>query len=271
MQNRYVGDVGDFGKFGLLRWLTGMREDVASDGLGQLRLGVVWYRRLEEPSDGGLIGYLSRTSENQREFHECDPHLYRALKDLVFKDNRLIRAVQRRGIFPDNTLYYDKVLSYEDLGRTQSAKVERRSSWQSGAREAVEEAEIIFVDPDNGLTRTESRHSKNGTKYAYLNDLRCFASRGQSLVIYHHLPRSSHTKAIRLWSVRLQMEFPRARIWAFRHQYKGVHRVYFIVVQPEHKDRIEPRLESFRSSLWCTVIGFKTNTTHFALKLRPSV
>ena len=27
MQDQYVGDIGDFGKYGLLRHLTGMRED----------------------------------------------------------------------------------------------------------------------------------------------------------------------------------------------------------------------------------------------------
>ena len=49
MQDRYVGDIGDFSNNGLLRWLIGMREDVVSDGLGPLRLGVVWY--LNEPTE----------------------------------------------------------------------------------------------------------------------------------------------------------------------------------------------------------------------------
>ena len=30
MQNRYVGDVGDFGKYGLLRFLSGMTDLVVS-------------------------------------------------------------------------------------------------------------------------------------------------------------------------------------------------------------------------------------------------
>jgi hypothetical protein len=33
MQNRYVGDIGDFGKFGLLRFI----EDTG------LRIGINWY------------------------------------------------------------------------------------------------------------------------------------------------------------------------------------------------------------------------------------
>ena len=41
MQDQYVGDIGDFGKYGLLRHLTGMRGDAAPEDA--LRLGVVWY------------------------------------------------------------------------------------------------------------------------------------------------------------------------------------------------------------------------------------
>ena len=42
MQNRYTGDVGDFGKYGLLRALTQpeMQEET--------KLGVVWYLNPDE-------------------------------------------------------------------------------------------------------------------------------------------------------------------------------------------------------------------------------
>ena len=48
VQDRYVGDVGDFGKYGLLRALCG----------GDLTLGVVWYLYPDEEAnnDGDDIG-----------------------------------------------------------------------------------------------------------------------------------------------------------------------------------------------------------------------
>ena len=55
MQDRYAGDIGDFGKYGLLRALCG------EDGHGPaLRLGVLWYRVLEaeENNDGRHTAYL---------------------------------------------------------------------------------------------------------------------------------------------------------------------------------------------------------------------
>ena len=52
MQDRYAGDLGDFLTFGLLRWLV--------PSSGPLRLGVVWYRTLDEAhnADGKHIAYL---------------------------------------------------------------------------------------------------------------------------------------------------------------------------------------------------------------------
>lgn len=58
MQNRYSGDVGDFGKFGFLRHLCDGRT-----------LGVVWYLYPDERGngDGGHVDYLD---DNQ--YRECE-------------------------------------------------------------------------------------------------------------------------------------------------------------------------------------------------------
>lgn len=40
MQDRYVADVGDFGKYGLLCYLAGITCDSNED---KLKLGVIWY------------------------------------------------------------------------------------------------------------------------------------------------------------------------------------------------------------------------------------
>ena len=67
MQNKYTADVIDFGKHGLLRYLSGMTAD---DDLPPLPLGVVWYFHHDErhagdrrkiSHDGEFTGYLVRT------------------------------------------------------------------------------------------------------------------------------------------------------------------------------------------------------------------
>ena len=75
MQDRYVGDVGDFGKFGLLRSLCRGDEHCAA-----LRLGMLWYRFDGEdtaaPHDGRHTDYLSAPSRNERLLRRCDHGLF---------------------------------------------------------------------------------------------------------------------------------------------------------------------------------------------------
>ena len=56
MQNRYVGDVGDFAKYALLRRLAGSLEE------RPIRLGIVWclYPDESHNSDGSHVSYLRR-------------------------------------------------------------------------------------------------------------------------------------------------------------------------------------------------------------------
>ena len=72
MQNRYVGDVGDFGNNGLLRWLTGMTglPVIEKD---RLRLGVVSYLNHDDTPYGNLVNYHI--------LQQCDQALFDTLQD----------------------------------------------------------------------------------------------------------------------------------------------------------------------------------------------
>src|SRR5215472_4360200 len=113
MQDRYVGDLGDFGKYGLLRHLF--------DGL---RLGVVWYLVANEThnSDGRHVRYLNLDDEasarcgvrpcrpdaeqhHLQHFRVCDPILYDVLQKLVAKGNRDVEAIAATGILPQGTAF----------------------------------------------------------------------------------------------------------------------------------------------------------------------
>lgn len=85
MQDRYTGDIGDFGKLGLLRQLE-------STGLS---IGVNWYRTPDEMhnSDGLHISYL-----RSEQFRSCDPNLWAALGNIVNSGKREIAALEQAGI-----------------------------------------------------------------------------------------------------------------------------------------------------------------------------
>ncbi len=101
MQNRYVGDVGDFGKCGLSRYLTGQMETPVPEPA--LKLGVVRYLYPDEShnADGKHTGYLDDTSDNYAAYRACDPHLYRrvaySLKASLALPRLPISLIYRRG------------------------------------------------------------------------------------------------------------------------------------------------------------------------------
>ena len=260
MQNRYVGDVGDFGKYGLLRWLCGKPELPDNDPdspTGKLRLGIVWHLHPDEENGGGGID----TPPNLRKY---DCHLYDQLQKI--RRTNVVRVKQSLVLHCPTEAYWEKTLCFS----RQMKRPERetlRKEWLDGALRTTDGSDIVFVDPDNGIAcECSSPFIKTGPKYAYLDDLNRFTERGQSLVIYHHLTRR-HGEAIeeiQHFANRLKTELRHAdlSIAALWHHPK-VARFYFVVGQRQHQDTIKNRLERCpEASLWCK--GTKPPFTYFS-------
>ena len=257
MQNRYVGDVGDFGKYGLLRHLTGQRETPPSES--DLRLGVAWYLYPDEShnADGKHTGYLDDTTANLARYRACDPDLYDTMRRLVESGSRNIAAVQNSQILPPDTLYYEPSLSFP-LRMPRSERKAARESWFQGALDATAHADMIFVDPDNslsdpahGISASIDPLRKTGPKYVFIADLRRFHQRGQSLIIYHHLGRrgTSVEQTVRV-AEALKMsldlpDLPRSLIYR-----RGSSRAYFIAPQERHRPILERRVSDLLRSPW---------------------
>ena len=250
MQNSYVGDIGDFGKYALLRAVCGFPE--TADTSPQLRLGVVWYLHLDETNkrDGNYTGYLTETKARHEAFRACAPDIYDSLRRLVVANNRNIIGIQGSGILPENTAYYDRILSYA-VGTHRAKRQTVRTNWLNGALQSTEEADVVFVDPDNGISETVDPLRKNGPKFAFMDDLLRFVDRGQSLVIYHHLGRrGTAVQQIKTLATRLQVNLglpclPRS-LWYHR----GTARVYFIAANEHHAHTLDNRMESFLDGPW---------------------
>ena len=244
MQNRYVGDIGDFGKYGLLRRLC------ADD----LSLGVVWYLVPDEGSDGNgaHVGYLDPTSTNLRRFSYCDPDLYDALGEVVHNGTRSVRRVSERAILPPGTVFYEEPLSFEGMPGIGSAatksRLDHRSDWVQGALEATQGCDVVFADPDNGLESGTPRHHRKGPKFAYYDELVPYLKRGQSLVIYHHLHRSYSTKQ----QVRERLAQIHERLGeSFALLYKrGSPRVFFVVPSEAHRRVFSERARRPMEGCW---------------------
>lgn len=125
MQNRYTGDVGDFGKYGLLRFLF-MPELGGCD----LQLGVNWYLVPNENhnNDGKHITYLNYIEPKKINFYkDCDPPLYSELKAIVSENRRSVDRIEGAHILP-NAQFYREKLSFKNsplenrLARRQEGK-----------------------------------------------------------------------------------------------------------------------------------------------------
>ena len=195
MQNRYVGDIGDFGKYGLLRALCASGDAPASPGLS---LGVVWHLVPDEPRDGNgkLTQYLEPSAKNRASFRSCDPVLYDALQEIVGSTGRNVEAVRRRGILPRGTVFYDAPLTFEGTPShgpsAMRMRLALRRRWARDALKATAGCDLVFVAPDNGLEiATTARHHKRGPKYGFFDELSPYLRRGQSLAIYQHIDHRS--------------------------------------------------------------------------------
>ena len=193
MKNPYVGDLGDFGKYGLLRALCAL----------DLALGVIWYLTPDQNRNGHgqNNGYLEPTAENQERFRSCDPNLYDALEGIVKSGARNILSIQNSGILPANTIYYKRELNFFGL-RIQPQGISHRESCLREALDLTRNCDLVFLDPDIGLKMQPERYERRGPEYTLLDETQPYLFRGQSLVIYNHNGRQD--SAQRQVQVRLK-------------------------------------------------------------------
>ena len=251
MQNKYVGDIGDFANNGLLRWLCYRGRGPLLEPI--LRLGVVWYRNdlaENQNNDGGnRRDYLQNTPGNLLRFRQCDPDLYNAMQWL--NGNRRISAIRQSAILPC-AFHFEQGLNFADNDE-QPRRNEGRQRWLEDALEETKESRIVFINPDKSIASKEKeREALISDEHAYIRELRPFVERGNSLVIYHHAAFVSHEMQYLYLVMRLQSELGLTKVSTLKFSAGGGgSRFYFIVVQPRDRDIINERLVSFGQSLWC--------------------
>ena len=248
MQDRYTGDVGDFGKYGLLRCLRG-------DGAGRLRLGVLWYRTgtdivaADPANDGKHVSYLR--PEGERLFRHCDPPLYDGLREVVNRGDRRVGAVEQSGLLGHDTRFHDDYVPGPAAGSLGEARAIPRRRWANDALRAVQGCDLVFLDPDNGLeARSAPITTAKAPKYAYLEEVEALFGRGHSLVIYHHLGRhGSHADQIARWRDRLQHRLAPAHIIALRFR-RGTARAFFVLATADRAPVLRDRAAALLESGW---------------------
>ena len=140
MKNQYFGDIGDYGKYGLLKFLA--QRDV--------KIAVNQYLTKDEenkPGDGKFTKYL----EKEEEYTKYDQDLFDILKEMLLPEpeNRKVKQFELQNVIPD-AIYYHKELNLRDL-KTVAERKAHRDEWHENALDVCKDAELVFLDPDNGL------------------------------------------------------------------------------------------------------------------------
>lgn len=242
MQDRYVGDIGDFAKYGLLRALSEDRQ-----------LGVAWYLYPDEThNDHGMqIGYLCRPEV----WRHLDPGLFDALEDIINHwqigaGERTVAEIQNRNLLP-GAVFADECL-YPDL-RTpdwcqaevwnanwlSQSKLDWRTIWFERVMEQLAGCDIVYADPDNGLYSGEGYNAADPIhwKRLPLAEAQQLAE-GRTAILYHHNTRfrGGNRAEIRHWLDQLP-----AGTYAYYWRRYG-NRTFF-VVNPDQQ--IRDRLTAF--------------------------
>ena len=259
MQNRYTGDIGDFGKYGLLRALT------APETGNPPGLGVVWCLTPDETGsqDGKQIGYLHLKEREEHRFASCDENLYLGLQELVDSGTRSVSAVQKSGILPNGTAYHEDALDLRKPAKRpgetlRQARTRERTEWLEAALERTEGCQLVFLDPDNGLeTPSVGSHTVRGAKYVYYEELDPYLKRGQSLVIYHHLNRGRKSLEQVYRRQREIYEKLGSRALAMRY-HRGSPRAFILIPQGGLRREVMDRTRRMMAGPWSahfTMIG----------------
>src|SRR4051812_35451334 len=219
MQDQYTADVGDFGKYGLLRFVFPP----------PVRLGIVWclYPNETHKSDGRHTAYLQRD-----DFRQCDPPLVQTMRRIIDSKDRNVAAIEKSDVL-SGAVYFNEKLHFE------RPRIEARQRWFERAFERTSDCDCVFLDPDNGLQIAScARASKSAGKFVYHDELQPFIARRQTLVVYHHLcRRSSHLEQIKQRVQQLKALTP-ACVFALRYRAYSA-RVYFILPARSEQTRID--------------------------------
>jgi len=206
MQDSYVGDIGDYGKYSLLRAFC---EEISP-------IAVNWYKVEASTdtmqNDGKFISYLDSPSK----YRSFDPPLFDSLSKIVKEDkDRTLARIEAENLFPG--IFFSEPLSSP------------RELWHQRALQATKNTDVIFLDPDNGLETERMYETDSATfKHVKWNELKDYYQRGQSVILYQHRPQMCTKEDCIESMIDFQRKYLRADSMFLMEYPQYTNRFYFI-------------------------------------------
>lgn len=245
MQDRYVADVGDFGKFQLFRYLFNYDE---SPMFGKV-LSQIWFLHDgegEENNDGRYIDYFERMMGS-------DEYLESSLMDLLMRNKREVGELEKLKLLKNARFFYDNV----------PKALEDRYLWLNRALMFSSRSQIVAVAPDNGMALRCKRAEKSFEfltlsshytqkvyphKYIFADEISYFYRLPylEVCIVYQHLGRCfSHDEQIKSLLGDLGREYQ--HVMAIKHKPYSPRVFFFLCKSHVIKESLQLRLEKFES------------------------
>ena len=219
MKNQYTADIGDYGKYSLLRHF----EDAG------VSIGINWYLTEDDHSnDGKFISYLS-----DNKMRQYDPKVYDVLRDLLKNSNRSVAGVEKSRLFT-NTTYFNELMDFSD---SPTEIVNLRYKWHKRAIDSLEKAELIFLDPDNGLNTRGESTSRNSEKYVIPSEVYDYYRNAHNVVFYCHKGRRTKEQWEEYKRFMHNM-IPYSKSFGVTY-HKGSQRSYIFLVHPKSYEKYQ--------------------------------
>ncbi len=243
MQDRYVADVGDFGKFQLFRYLFDQEESPMSGKT----LSQIWFLHEgegEENNDGRHIDYFERMIGS-------DEYLETSLMDLLMRNRREVEELEKLKLLKNARFFYDKV----------PKALEDRYLWLNRALMFSSRSQIVAVAPDNGMALKCKRAEKTFEfltlsshyaqkvyphKYIFADEISYFYRLPylEVCIVYQHLGRCfSHEEQIRSLLCSMKNEYH--DVLAIKHKPYSPRVFFFLCKSQVIKESLELRLRMF--------------------------
>ena len=170
MQDRYAGDIGDYGKLGLLRKLS-----------EKFSIGINWYDPGELDFERDKNGEFKQEDGKYRDFSSVRKYGDKLADELEkIKNTHSIQILQGLELV-DGAVYF---------GEKVPRDIDERKNWHKAALKKLEKCEIVFLDPDNGLLCDSVKTgTPQSVKYTYYSEVRDYLAQNQSVIIYNHRSR----------------------------------------------------------------------------------
>ncbi len=214
MKNQYVGDIGDYGKYSLLRAF-------AEAGV---KIGVNWYLTDDDGSnDGKFKDYLTKGL-----IRKYSPEVFDTLKGLVDNGKTTVQDVQNSNIIPQ-ALFFSEPMRFKG---TPEERTKKRDKWLWDSIRELSGSELVFLDPDNGLQVKDNLSARGAEKFVLPREVMNYWETYHNVVYYCHKGRRTDVqwqKYIRA----MRTTMPGVRIIVVTY-HKGTQRSYVFLVRKMH-------------------------------------